>query len=83
MSGSTRTPRPSCSAAWPARRTASRRGCSSTLLEAGAETLHGLAFHLSLLGWEFEVEEPPELREVLAGLGGRALRAAEAAAPTP
>ncbi len=47
-----------------------------TLLEAGAETLYGLAFHLSWLGREFEVQDPPELREALAELGGRALRAA-------
>ena len=47
----------------------------TTLLEAGAETLYGLAFHLSLLGWEFEVQEPAELRTVLAELGGRAIRA--------
>jgi predicted DNA-binding transcriptional regulator YafY len=50
----------------------------TTLLEAGAETLYGLAFHLSLLGWEFEVQEPAELRTALAEMGGRALRAAGA-----
>jgi hypothetical protein len=49
----------------------------TTLLEAGSETLYGLAFHLSFLGWEFEVEEPAELRAVLAEMGGRALRAAQ------
>lgn len=48
----------------------------TTLLEAGAETLYGLAFHLSWLGWEFEVQAPPELRDALAEMGGRALRAA-------
>jgi predicted DNA-binding transcriptional regulator YafY len=48
----------------------------TTLLEAGAESLHALAVHLSLLGWELEVEEPEELRAVLAELGERALRAA-------
>jgi predicted DNA-binding transcriptional regulator YafY len=47
----------------------------TTLLEAGAESLLGLAFHLSWLGFEFEVREPAELRQVLAELGGRALRA--------
>ncbi|HET7068456.1 MAG TPA: YafY family protein [Nocardioides sp.] len=52
---------------------------STTLLEAGGETLYGLAFHLSLLAWEFDVEEPAELRDALAALGGRALRAAGAA----
>jgi predicted DNA-binding transcriptional regulator YafY len=51
----------------------------TTLLEAGAETLYGLAFHLSYLGWEFEVQEPPELRTALAEMGGRALRAANTA----
>jgi hypothetical protein len=53
---------------------------ATTLLEAGAETLYALAFHLALLGWEFEVQEPAELRTALAELGGRALRAA---APRP
>ena len=48
----------------------------TTLLEAGAETLYGLAFHLSFLGWEFEVQEPAELRTALAEMGGRAIRAA-------
>ncbi len=48
----------------------------TTLLEAGAETLYGLAFHLSFLGWEFEVQEPAELRTALAEMGGRAMRAA-------
>jgi predicted DNA-binding transcriptional regulator YafY len=47
----------------------------TTLLEAGAESLQGLAFHLVWLGLEFEVQEPAELREVLAGLAARALRA--------
>jgi hypothetical protein len=48
----------------------------TTLLEAGSETLYGLAFHLSWLGWEFEVRDPPELRDALAEMGDRALRAA-------
>jgi predicted DNA-binding transcriptional regulator YafY len=52
---------------------------STTLLEAAGETLYGLACHLSLLAWEFDVEEPAELRDALAALGGRALRAAGAA----
>jgi predicted DNA-binding transcriptional regulator YafY len=49
---------------------------ATTLLEAGSETLYGLAFHLSWLGWEFEVQEPAELRETLAAMAARALRAA-------
>jgi predicted DNA-binding transcriptional regulator YafY len=48
----------------------------TTLLEAGSETIYALAFHLSFLGWEFEVQEPAELRMVLAEMGGRAVRAA-------
>jgi predicted DNA-binding transcriptional regulator YafY len=47
-----------------------------TLLEAGSETLYGLAFHLSWLGWEFQVQDPPELRDALTEMGERALRAA-------
>jgi len=52
---------------------------TTTLLEAGSESPIGLAFHLAWLGLEFEVQEPAELREALAELGGRALRAAGAA----
>ena len=48
---------------------------STTLLEAGAETLYGLAFHLSWLGLECEVQDPPELRTRRStwpdGCGGR------------
>ncbi len=54
----------------------------TTLLEAGAESLVGLAFHLSWLGFEYDVQEPPELREALADLGARALRAAASAGAT-
>src|SRR3954452_14392402 len=51
-------------------------GDETTLLEAGAESIYGLAFHLSWLGFEFDVQEPAELREALAEMGHRALRAA-------
>ena len=58
----------------------------TTLLEAGAESLTGLAFHLSWLGFEYDVQEPPELRDALAAMGARAVRAAgtrpAAAGPT-
>jgi predicted DNA-binding transcriptional regulator YafY len=47
----------------------------TTLLEAGAESLVGLAFHLSWLGFEYDVQEPAELRVALAQLGARAIRA--------
>jgi predicted DNA-binding transcriptional regulator YafY len=50
------------------------------LLEAGADNLYGMAFHLAWLGFETEVLEPPELREVLAELGGRMTRSATGAA---
>ena len=46
------------------------------LLVAGADALSTLAFHLGLLGHEFEVLEPAELREALAELAGRMSRAA-------
>src|SRR5262249_10515667 len=51
---------------------------ATTRLEAGAESIYGLAFHLAWLGFEFEVQEPDELREALAELGARALRASGA-----
>jgi predicted DNA-binding transcriptional regulator YafY len=55
---------------------------ATTLLEAGAESIYGLAFHLSWLGFEFEVQDPPELRDALAEQGARALRAARSGADT-
>ena len=45
------------------------------LLVAGGDSLYGLAFHLAWLGHDFDVLEPPELREVLRELGRRMLRA--------
>jgi predicted DNA-binding transcriptional regulator YafY len=47
----------------------------TTLLEAGSESLYALAFHLTWLGVDYDVQEPAELREVLADVGARALRA--------
>jgi predicted DNA-binding transcriptional regulator YafY len=55
----------------------SAHGEGASLLEAGAENLYGLAFHLALLGADLEVLEPPELREILAELGSRMMAAAE------
>lgn len=49
---------------------------ASCVLVAGGENLRGLAFHLAILGHDFEVLEPPELAEALRALGGRMLRAA-------
>lgn len=47
-------------------------------LECGADGLYPLAFHLSWLGFDFEVVEPPQLRDALRQLGGRMVAAAEA-----
>jgi predicted DNA-binding transcriptional regulator YafY len=51
------------------------------LLQAGADNLYSLAFHLCWLGFEVEVLEPPELRTALADLGSRMTRASAAGAP--
>jgi predicted DNA-binding transcriptional regulator YafY len=47
-------------------------------LEAGADNLDPLAFHLCWLGFDFEVLEPPELKESLRRLGQRMVAAADA-----
>ena len=51
----------------------SKRRC---LLESGADSLRGLAWHLASVGEEFEVQTPPELAEQIAELAGRLSRAA-------
>jgi predicted DNA-binding transcriptional regulator YafY len=48
----------------------------SCRLRSHTDTLEWLAFALLRLGCDFEVHEPPELREYLRALGTRALRAA-------
>jgi predicted DNA-binding transcriptional regulator YafY len=48
------------------------------MLEAGADSLYPLAFHLSWLGFDFEVIEPPELKDALRRLGERMVSAADA-----
>ncbi len=45
-------------------------------LEAGAHDVDALAFHLTWLGFDFEVVDPPELRDALRRLGERMLAAA-------
>ncbi|PVG83365.1 transcriptional regulator [Nocardioides gansuensis] len=47
-----------------------------TLMEVGAHSLHALAAHLAWIGFDFEVEEPAELREAAREMGERLLRAA-------
>ena len=51
---------------------------STTLLEASADALEWLAFHVVWLGFECEILEPPELRDAAAELAGRLERAAGA-----
>lgn len=52
-------------------------GEDAALLEAGAENLYALAFHLAWIGFDLEVLDPPELREVFAELGTRMTAAAQ------
>jgi predicted DNA-binding transcriptional regulator YafY len=51
------------------------------LLEAGGNSIYALAFHLSWIGFELEVLDPPELSDALAELGARMLRAGQPARP--
>jgi predicted DNA-binding transcriptional regulator YafY len=46
------------------------------LLQTGAHSLDHLAVYIALLGVEFEVKEPPELRDHIAALARRLRRAA-------
>lgn len=56
-------------------------GDETCLLVSGAGSLRGLAWHLAMLGWDFDVLEPPELREVVAELAGRFARAGVGGSP--
>jgi predicted DNA-binding transcriptional regulator YafY len=51
-------------------------------VHAGADTPHQLALHLLMLDTDFEVDEPPELIEVLGLLAGRLANAAHSAVTT-
>jgi predicted DNA-binding transcriptional regulator YafY len=53
----------------------------SCLLHVGTPSLDALAFWMSMLGVEFEVQHPPEARVHLRRMGERALRAAGARRP--
>ncbi len=50
-------------------------GDGTCLLLSGSDSLYALTLHVGMLGWEFEVLEPPELREAVATLAGRFTRA--------
>ena len=45
------------------------------LLLSGSDSLYALTLHLGMLGWDFEVLDPPELREAVAELAARFTRA--------
>ena len=45
------------------------------MLSTGSHSLEGITIHLSLLGVDFEVHEPPELIEYLRRLSARLGRA--------
>ncbi|SDC08765.1 helix-turn-helix transcriptional regulator [Actinokineospora iranica] len=49
----------------------------SCTLRAGASSLDGLVVWISLIGCEFEVQEPPELAERMTGIAARLTRAAQ------
>jgi predicted DNA-binding transcriptional regulator YafY len=51
-------------------------GDGHCLFRTGADTLPVLARYLALLGVDFEVVEPPELRAHVRAVGERFLRAA-------
>ncbi len=46
------------------------------ILRTGAHSLDALALHVALLGFEFEVDDPPELASRVRALAGRLARAA-------
>jgi hypothetical protein len=52
-------------------------GLDRCMVHTGGESLEGLAFHLELLGFDFEVHEPKELIEHLRRLAERFVRAAK------
>jgi predicted DNA-binding transcriptional regulator YafY len=47
----------------------------SCLLLSGSNSLYALTLHLGMLDWDFDVLDPPELRDALAVLGERLTRA--------
>jgi predicted DNA-binding transcriptional regulator YafY len=52
-----------------------RRQGKETIAEIGADDFDWLAGYVTSLGWEFELIEPPEWREMMASLGERLRRA--------
>jgi WYL domain-containing protein len=56
-------------------------GEGTCVLETGADTIDSLAVHLGLLGYDFEVVDPPELVAHLRELATRYQRATTVSAP--
>ena len=46
-------------------------GSDSCLLTSGSDSLDSLAFHIAMLGYDFEVLDPPELTERMLALAAR------------
>ena len=44
------------------------------LLLSGSDSLYALTLHLGMLGWDFEVLDPPERRTAVAELAARFTR---------
>ncbi len=51
------------------------------IIHTGADSLEALTWHLAFMGFDFEVHEPPELRDHLRRAAQRLSRAAAGAAP--
>jgi predicted DNA-binding transcriptional regulator YafY len=45
------------------------------VLTSGSDSLDSLAFHIAMLGFNFTVQEPPELAERMRALATRLLQA--------
>lgn len=65
----------------PSVATLERAGEHSCILRAGAASLDGLSIYLALIGCDFEVQEPPELIELVAQIGERFNRSSKASRP--
>ena len=59
----------------PASATVERESASTCVLVAGSQSVYSLTLHVGMLGWDFEVLEPPALRDAVAELGARFTRA--------
>jgi predicted DNA-binding transcriptional regulator YafY len=60
-----------------------RHGAQRCVLESGGGSLAGIALHIAMLGYDFEVLDPPELIEHLRALSARIRRAIAPSALRP